>query len=191
MLQISAASLVELVLLQVVRANILYLLCLFVSACLHAPTASTWLGEGRGARLWQITMGAAEIKHFYFCCNWEKGPTSASHMGLLLQILISILPLYSSRCPFKYLVEIPDYQSLHYIQYEYRPPERVCIFAMARLSINISQLSTLASGGISCPGPGLATHWFSPPEGSEQESPPHHQLPHLFIFSPIFPQSDA
>lgn len=67
MLQISAASPAEFALPQVVRANILYLLCLFVSAYLRAPAAFTWLGEGRGAGLWQITIGAgaAEIKHFY------------------------------------------------------------------------------------------------------------------------------
>lgn len=55
MLQISAASPVELALPQVVRANILYLLCLFVSAYLHAPAAFTWWGgrgggEGEGCR---------------------------------------------------------------------------------------------------------------------------------------------
>lgn len=51
MLQISAASPAELALPQVVRANILYLLCLFVSAYLHAPAAFTWLEEWRVAGL--------------------------------------------------------------------------------------------------------------------------------------------
>lgn len=108
MVQISAASPAELALPQVVRANILYLLCLFVSAYRHAPAAFTWLGAGRGAGLWRITMGAAEIKRFYFCCNWEKGAPSASHMGPLLQIPISIFPLYSSLGPLKYLEGVPD-----------------------------------------------------------------------------------
>lgn len=42
-----------------------------------------------------VEAGAAEIKRFYFCCNWEKGAPSVSHLGLLLQILISIFPLFS------------------------------------------------------------------------------------------------
>lgn len=140
------------------------LVCLCVSACPRSFHVCRGEGGWRGAGLWQITIGtgSAEIKRFYFCCNWEKGAPSASHMGPLLQIPICIFPLYSSLGPLKYLVGVPDEQSLHCIYIEHGS-----VFAYLRRPVspprdeNGSHLSTLArraSGGISSPGSSLATH---------------------------------
>lgn len=93
MLQISSASLEESRILQVARANIFALpvcLCIFAGLYRFAVLRWVWRMEAYG-----IEAGAAEIKRFYFCCNWEKGAPSVSHLGLLLQILISIFPLFS------------------------------------------------------------------------------------------------
>ena len=94
MLQISSASLV----ISKYFAGCKYICSADLSAHIcWAPQFHSATMSSEGGSLQQITIeaGAAEIKRFYFCCNWEKGAPSVSLLGLLLQILISIFPLFS------------------------------------------------------------------------------------------------
>lgn len=65
---------------------------------------------GSGGSLQQITIeaGAAEIKRFYFCCNWEKGAPFGVSSGTTAPDSDIHFPFVFSLGPLKYLVRIPD-----------------------------------------------------------------------------------
>lgn len=84
------------------------------SACLlaHILSASpcrgerSWGGLG-GSRRITIEPGVAEIKRFYFCCNWEKGAPRCVSFGSAAPDSVIHFPFVLSRGPLKYLERIP------------------------------------------------------------------------------------
>lgn len=85
MLQISRRSRVESSILQVAWVNIFAVPiypCIFVGLRSFSRSHGKYCSEGGGSsRRITIEAGAAEIRRFYFCCNWEKGGSSGVSAG--------------------------------------------------------------------------------------------------------------
>lgn len=111
MLQISCRSRAESSILQVAWVNIFAVPiypCIFVGLRSFSRSHGEYCSEGRGSsRRITIEAGRRRSDAFIPVVTGKRGAPPVSHLGPLLQILISIFPLFCFRGPFEIFSKDP------------------------------------------------------------------------------------